>query len=53
VNGRVVADLDPVDSVRRTFVARDEVAHLLARSPLDKNSLRDIDSAVGATIEEV
>jgi antitoxin (DNA-binding transcriptional repressor) of toxin-antitoxin stability system len=53
VNGRPVADLVPVGGVRRTFVARDEIAGLRARSPLDRKFLRDIDRALGATIEEV
>ncbi len=51
VNGRPVADLVPVGEARRTFVPREEVLDLLARASLDPAFARDVDGAVGATIE--
>ena len=53
VDGRPVADLVPIGGSRRTFVPRDEVTRLLARAPLDPAFTRDIDAAVGATVDEL
>lgn len=52
VDGRPVADLVPIGG-RRTFVPRDEVLSLLAGAPLDRKFSRDLDTAVGATIEDL
>ncbi len=52
VDGRPVADLVPIDGVRRAFVPRDEVAQLLARSPLDAGFAQVVEAATGATIDE-
>ena len=53
VDGRPVADLVPIGGVRRTFVSRDEVLSLLARSPLDRKFSRDIKDDDFATIPGV
>ncbi len=51
VDGRPVADLVPIGGgLQRTFVPIDEVLRLRARSPLDQKFARDIEGAVGATI---
>jgi antitoxin (DNA-binding transcriptional repressor) of toxin-antitoxin stability system len=53
VDGRPVADLVPIRGVRRTFVPIEEVLRLLAPPPLDRKFSRDIEGAVGATIDEL
>ena len=53
VNGRPVADLVPIGGTRRTFVQRDAVSHLLERAPLDRAFTRDIETAAGATVDEL
>ncbi len=53
VDGRPVADLVPIRDTRRSFVPRDEVAQLLTDAPLDLALADDIQSAAGATIEEL
>lgn len=53
VDGRPVADLVPIRDIRRTFVPRNEVARLLTNAPLDSAFADDIQSAAGATIEEL
>lgn len=53
VDGRPVADLVPLGGVRRTFVARDDLAQLLRRSSLDPAFAGDIEAATGATIDEL
>jgi prevent-host-death family protein len=52
VDGRAVADLVPIEGARRTFVARDAVAALLLRAPLDRDFKRDL-APVRAIIEEL
>jgi hypothetical protein len=39
--------------VRRTFVSRDEILRIIKRTPLDPGFSRDIEDAVGATIDEI
>jgi prevent-host-death family protein len=53
VDGRPVADLVPIEGVRRKFVSQDELLDLLARAPLDRKFSRDIEGAAGATIEDL
>ncbi len=53
VDGRPVADLVPVGGARRAFVARDQVLTILRRASLDRKFKRDLDRAVGATLEEI
>lgn len=53
VNGRPVADLVPIGGPRRVFVARDAVAQLLARAPLDRAFTRAVASVTGATVDEL
>ena len=53
VSGRPVAELVPVGGGRRTFVPGDEVDRLLAQAPLDPAFRRDVESATGATIDEL
>jgi len=52
VRGRPVADLVPV-STSRQFVSRHEVERLLREAPLDIDFARDLDSSVGATVDEL
>jgi prevent-host-death family protein len=47
-----VADLVPIES-QRTFVPREALVRLLARAPLDRGFSAEIDSATGATIDEL
>lgn len=53
VDGRPVADLIPISSGRRRFVPREEVARILAKTPLDAGFSRDIEEILGATIDEL
>ncbi len=53
VDGRPVADLVPIGGVRRTFVPRDDVLHLLDLATLDTGFSRDVESASGSTIDEL
>ncbi len=53
VDGRPVADLVPVEGRRRTFVPRDAVAGLLWKASLDRGFLGDLESAMGATVDEL
>ena len=50
VDGRPVADLVPIDTVRRPFVPRDEVRRLLGHAPLDAGFNRDVEAVSGATM---
>jgi len=52
VRGRPVADLVPV-SPSRQFVSRSDVERLLREAPLDADFTRDLESAVGATVDEL
>jgi prevent-host-death family protein len=53
VDGRPVADLVPIGDTRRAFVPGKEVARLLADAPLDPGFADDLQSATGATVEEL
>jgi prevent-host-death family protein len=53
VDGRPVADLVPIDGIRRTFVPRDRIIAILTQAPLDQLFTRDIEDAVGATTDEI
>jgi prevent-host-death family protein len=53
VDGRPVADLVPIGDTKRSFVSREEVARLLADAPLDPGFADDLESATGATVEEL
>ncbi len=53
VGGRPVADLVPIEGSRRTFVPRDALVELLEKASLDRGFLRDVESATGATIDEL
>jgi prevent-host-death family protein len=53
VGGKPVADLVPIDGVRRTFVPRDQIVQILTQAPLDRRFAQDIEDAVGATIDEI
>ena len=53
VNGRPVADLVPVEGLRRTFVPRDALVELLEKASLGHGFLQDVEPATGATIDEL
>ncbi|MGO9454897.1 MAG: type II toxin-antitoxin system Phd/YefM family antitoxin [Candidatus Binataceae bacterium] len=53
VDGRPVADLVPIEGIRRRYVLRDDVIALLQRASLDKKFARDIDAITGAATEEL
>ncbi len=53
VDGRPVADLVPIDGIRRTFVPRDRILAILEQAPLDLRFAQDIEDAVGATTDEI
>ena len=53
VDGRPVADLIPIGGFRRTFVPRDEIASLIRAAALDPSFARDLDTLIGATIDEL
>jgi prevent-host-death family protein len=50
VDGRPVARIVPIEG-RRTWVPREQVEKLLREAPLDPGFRRDIDDAVGDTID--
>ena len=52
VKGRPVADLVPVSEGDR-FVPRANLERLLREAPLDEGFTRDVDAALGATIEDL
>lgn len=52
VRGKPVAALVPVGSSRR-FVSRHEVAEILIQAPLDREFAADLETVLGATIEEL
>jgi prevent-host-death family protein len=53
VAGRPVADLVPLEDQRHTFVPRDELQAILDRVPLDTNFTRQVDGAIGMTVDEL
>ena len=53
VAGRPVADLVPIAAGPRRFVPAAEVDRLLATAPLDPDFARDVDDAMGQTIDEL
>jgi prevent-host-death family protein len=53
VNGRPVADLIPAQSRRSTFVPWEDIIRLLEDAPLDPLFASEIDSALGATVDEL
>lgn len=52
VRGRPVADLVPV-ATRKRGLSPEEVAHIVAQSPLDPGFADDLDTVAGATIAEL
>jgi prevent-host-death family protein len=52
VRGRPVADLVPVSEPKR-FVARSEFQSILTEDPLDPGFVRDVQAALGSTIDEL
>lgn len=52
VRGRAVADLVPV-AARKRGLSPEEVARIVAQSPLDPGFAGDLDAAAGATIDEL
>jgi len=52
VRGRPVADLVPV-AARKRGLSADDVSRIVAEAPLDPGFARDLDAAVGATIDEL
>lgn len=52
VRGRPVAELRPV-SRRRPHLAPDEVRRIASEAPLDRGFIADVESAAGATIDEL
>jgi len=53
VDGRPVADLVPIEGIRRRYVLREDIIALLQRASLDRKFARDIDAITGATTEEL
>lgn len=53
VDGRPVADLVPLEGVRRTFVPREDVLRILRDAPLDPDFARDIRQLTDQTIDEL
>lgn len=53
VDGRPVADLVPITGRPRTFVPREDLAQLLDQVSLDQGFGRDLDAALGDTIDEL
>lgn len=53
VDGRPVADLVPIAGAPRTFVSLEDVTRLLGQATLDGAFKRDLDAAVGETIDEL
>jgi prevent-host-death family protein len=52
VRGRPVADLVPVEARKRSL-SPEEVAQIVARSPLDPGFAGDLEAVAGATIDEL
>ncbi len=52
VDGRPVARIIPIEG-RRTWVPWEQVEKILRESPLDPRFARDIDDAVGDTIDDL
>jgi prevent-host-death family protein len=52
VDGRPVARIVPIDG-RRTWVPWEQVEKMLREAPLDPGFARDIDDAVGDTIDDL
>jgi prevent-host-death family protein len=52
VDGRPVAQLVPITR-RRTFVPWEQIEKMLREAPLDPGFARDIDDAVGDTIDDL
>lgn len=52
VRGRPVADLVPVKR-KRPFMTPEDVERIRREAPLDKDFKRDVDGALGGTIDEL
>ncbi len=53
VDGRPVADLVPIEGVRRTFVSREDLTQFLQTAPLDAGFRDDVAAVTSATIDEL
>ena len=53
VDGRPVADLVPIEGVRRTFVAREDLTQIVETASLDAGFRADVAAWMGATIDEL
>jgi prevent-host-death family protein len=53
VDGRPVADLVPIEEVRRTFVPREVVEEILRSASADPELAADLDAAVGDTVDRL
>lgn len=53
VKGRPVADLVPVADKARRFVARSDFESILRESPLDRDFVPEVRTALSSTVEEL